>query len=116
VLLLGFHLLQDGEALELGMAEIERLVCARSAVRLAKRFGPRPSGKVRLRAPDRVRSVEHMVVALGPFQEMKGDESRYAIEMAVAREPDLLKIMLRPFPDLESIHRDEHAHTPSMPA
>jgi hypothetical protein len=57
-----------------------------------------------------------MVVALGPFQEMKGDESRHAIEMAVARKPDLLEIMLRPFPDLESVYGDEHARTPSISA
>ena len=42
------HLLQDGEALEFGMAEIERLACARAGMGLAKGVRPRPIEKLRL--------------------------------------------------------------------
>jgi hypothetical protein len=35
-----------------------------------------------------------VIVAFGSFQEMEGDEARHLTEMGVAREPDLLEIVL----------------------
>src|SRR5271166_5086304 len=55
--------LQDLEALELGVAEIEWLVGAGVAVSGAKMLGLRPGGEDFLARPDRVGRVEHMIVA-----------------------------------------------------
>jgi hypothetical protein len=38
-----------------------------------------------------------MIVMLRTFQQMKSNESWDAIEMAVAGQPDLLEVVLRPF-------------------
>jgi hypothetical protein len=59
--------LKDLEALELGMAEIERLVGAGVAVGGAKMLRLRPGGEGVFARPDRVRRIEHVIVALsGP--------------------------------------------------
>ena len=50
-----------------------------------------------------------MVVALGAFQQMEGDEAGHVLEMAVAVEPDLLEIGFRAFAHFEAIHGNEHA-------
>src|SRR3989337_1842601 len=96
------------------MAEIKRLVSACPAMSLAKRFRPRPIEKRGFRAPARVRGVEHVVVALRAFQQMKGDEPGHALKVAVARQPDPLEIVLGSLPHLEAIHCDEHACVPSV--
>ncbi len=104
----GLHLLQDGEALEFGVAEIKRLVGAGAAMRLAEGLGPRPVPELRLRAPDGMGGVEHMVVALRTFQQMKDDESRHLVQMRLARQPDLLEVVLRTLLHFEPVHRNEH--------
>jgi hypothetical protein len=48
-----------------------------------------------------------MILALWALQEVKGDEARHPFEMAVALEPDLLEVMLRPFLHFESVHGNE---------
>ena len=68
--------LQDLEALKLGVAEIKRLVGARAAVRGAKMFGLGPGGEGVLARPDGVRRIEHVIVALGPAQQVELDEAR----------------------------------------
>ena len=57
-----------------------------------------------------------MIVALGTFQQMKGDEARHAVEMAVALEPDLLEVVLGAFAHFEAIHGNEHGCVPSLRA
>src|SRR3972149_11563871 len=96
------------------MAEIERVARARAGMGLAKGVRPRPIEKRGFRAPKRVRGVQHVIVALGAFQEMKGDESRHGLEMAVARQPDLLEIVLGCLLHFVAIHGDEHARSPSV--
>ena len=65
------------EALERGMAQIERLVAAGIAVRRAERLRAGPGLEVRVGAPDRVRGVEHVVLALGPLEQVELDEARH---------------------------------------
>jgi len=66
--------LKDLEALELGMAEIERLVGAGVPMGRAKMFGLRPGGEGVFVRPDRVRRIEHVIVALRPAQKMEFEE------------------------------------------
>src|SRR5271157_256201 len=96
------------EALELGMAEIERLVFAGVAMRRAKMFRLRPAGEGVFPRPDRVRRIEHVIFALGPAQEMELEEPGHAVEMGVAREPHLFERALCALHDLEAIHGDIH--------
>ena len=77
-----------------GWPEIERLAAARVAVRRAERLRAGPGLEIGVGAPDRVRGVEHMVLALGPLEQVELDEARHAVEMAVAAEPDRLEIGL----------------------
>ena len=42
-----------------------------------------------------------MILALWPLQEMKGDEARHAVEMAVALQPDLLEVGSAPLRTLK---------------
>src|SRR5271170_5436437 len=53
-----------------------------------------------------------MVVALGTAQQMKLDEARQLIEVAVAPEPALLESLLLALDHFKPIHRDEHFATP----
>ena len=55
-----------------------------------------------------------MVVALGPFKQMEGDEARHAVEMAVALQPNLLEVGFRAFAHFEAIHGNEHSFVPSL--
>src|SRR5689334_12391407 len=61
---IGLLLLHDGKALELGVAEVERLVGPGARVRLAKLLRLGPGLELRVRAPDGVRGIEHVVLAL----------------------------------------------------
>src|SRR5208283_3974980 len=96
------------EALELGMAEIERLVGAGVTMGRAKMFRLRPGGEGVFARPDRVRRIEHVIFALGPAQEMELEEPGHAVEMGVAREPHLFERALCALHDLEAIHGDIH--------
>jgi hypothetical protein len=55
-----------------------------------------------------------MVVALGTFEQVEGDEARHAVEMAVALQPNLLEVGLRAFAHFETIHGNEHSFVPSL--
>src|SRR5262249_21267745 len=109
---LGLHLLDDGKALELRMAEIERLVSACAFMRLAEGVGACPCGEILLRSPKRMRGLEHMIIALRAFQQVEDNKTGHGFKMRLAREPYLLEVVLRPFPHFETIHGDKHASTP----
>src|SRR5271166_5879352 len=96
------------EALELGMAEIERLVGAGVAMGGAKMFGLRPGGEGVFARPDRVRRIEHVIAAVGPAQKMELEEPGHAVEMGVAREPHVFEGALGALDDLEAVHGDIH--------
>src|SRR4029077_1451207 len=93
--LLTAHGLLDYETLELRMAEIERFVVAGLVMRRAECFRPRPSLEGSVARPHGMRSVERMVLSLGPFQQVEFDEARHRVEMGVARQPDLFEGGLR---------------------
>jgi hypothetical protein len=78
---LGRHGLEDLEALELGMAEIERLVAAGVLVGVAERFRSRLFLELGPAAPDRVRGIERMVVVLRAAQEVELDEPGHRVEV-----------------------------------
>src|SRR5208282_289482 len=93
---------------ELGMVEIERPVLSGVAMREPERLGPGPCLEIRLAAPQRVRGVQHVVVALWSAQQVEGDEAIHLAQMRVARGPDLFEGCFRAEGDLEAIHGDEH--------
>src|SRR4051794_17911344 len=59
------------ESLELRVPEIERLRRRHPAMGLAELLGPGPGLEIGLRAPDRVRRVEDVVLVLGPAQQLE---------------------------------------------
>ena len=77
----GFERLDHLEALEIGVAEIERAVGAGVAVGEAKRLRLRPAFGIGAAAPQGMRRIEHVVVALGPAQQVEGDKARNAAEL-----------------------------------
>src|ERR1700681_2146970 len=96
------------EALELRVAEIERLVVSRLMMRGPERlrFGPRfEHGPV---FPDRVRSIKRMILGFGTFEKMKLHKAGHLVEMTVARNPDVLKIGFGALGDAETVHGDKH--------
>src|SRR5580700_4001431 len=78
----------------------------------AELLGLRPGRECLFAGPGRVRRIERMVVALGTAQQMKLDEARQLIEVAVAPEPALLESLLLTLDHFKPIHRDEHFATP----
>ncbi len=100
------------EALELGMAEIERLVGAGVTMGGPKMLGLSPGGEDISVRPDRVRRIEHVIVALWPAQEMELEEPGHTVEMRVAREPNALERALGALDDLEAIHGNVHGDFP----
>jgi len=106
----GLDLLHRGETLEFGRPDIERLVAGGAGMSLAEGLGPRPGKEVLLRAPNGVRGIEHMILALWAFEQMEGNEARHLVEMRFTRHPHLLEIVLGSLPHLESIHGNEHHH------
>src|SRR5690606_20700031 len=101
-------LLHHREALELGMAEVERLVAAGVRMRLAELLGLRPGLERLARLPERVRGIEHVILALGALQQVEHDEAGHLAQVRLASGPDLLEVMLAPRLHLEAIHSDEH--------
>src|SRR5262249_11436534 len=57
------------------------------------------------RRAQRMRCVEHIVVALRSFQKGEHDEAWHIFEMRLAREPDLLEVALASPSPPESLHR-----------
>jgi hypothetical protein len=96
------------------MIEIERLVAAGPGMRLAERLRASPIEERFLRTPKRVRGIEHMILSLGSFEQVEGDEARHAVEMAVALKPNLLEVGFRAFTHFEAIHGNEHTFVPSL--
>jgi len=95
--------------LELGVIQIQRLVVPCSTMRGAERlrFGPR--FKDRTAFPDRVRSIEGVILGLGAFEKVKLYEARYLVEMTVARHPDLLESCFGSLGYSETVHGDKHS-------
>jgi hypothetical protein len=100
------------EPFESGMAEIEGLVIASIAVRLTKGVGPCPGFEVVPGAPDGVRGEERMILLRLPAEQMKLDEARDLVEVAIAAEPDILERLFLAWEHLKAIHRDEHMRPP----
>src|SRR5262245_49012531 len=97
------------EALELRVTEGGGLAAATSAgVRLAERFRLGPALEVGVAAPHGVRGIEHMVLPLGPLEQVEGDEAWQLVQVALAAEPDDLELLRAVLQNLEPIHRDEH--------
>src|SRR5262245_20668026 len=103
------HFLQNGEALEFGMAEIERLAGTSAGMGFAESFRSGPSLEVLLRAPYAVGSVEDVMVLFRTFKQVEDHESRHLLKMRLTRHPDLLEVALRSFVYLEPVHCDKHA-------
>jgi hypothetical protein len=49
-----------------------------------------------------------VILAFGAFEQMELDESRHLVEMAVARQPDVLEGGLGPLGDAEPVHGDKY--------
>src|SRR4051812_46820649 len=110
-----FDRLDDVEALEFRMAEIEFPVVPGVGVRPAERLGSRPGLEVAAAPPDRVRRIEHVVVVRRSAQQVERHEAGYAGQVAVARGPDRFEIRLRAWRDAKAVHSDEHAGTSRLP-
>ena len=86
------------------VAEIKMSPVAGSGVCLAEGFGLRPGGKVILGFPKGVGSVENMILAFGPLEEVKGNKSRLRFEIGVTGFPDFLKFGLLSLDDTKTVH------------
>src|SRR5690606_9068592 len=98
------------------MAEIKRpdSPIARLGMRPAELLRLRPILEIRVGAPDRMGRVKGVILALGAFQQVKDDEARQLMQVALAAQPKLLKLLFRAFRDLEAVHRDVHDSIPLM--
>src|SRR5690349_12836185 len=85
------HGLDHLETFELGMTEIGRLGVAGPRMRGTKRLRLGPGLERGVVRPDRMRSVQRVVLEFGTPQQMEFDEARHLVQMRVAREPDLLE-------------------------
>src|SRR5690349_20777646 len=100
--------LDDFEPLELRVRDRQRAALTGVAMRRAEGFRPCPRLEFGMRTPDRVRGVEHMVVALRPLEQVKLDKPGYGMEVRVALAPARLEGRLFAFLHLEPVHRDVH--------
>jgi hypothetical protein len=83
--------LDDVEAFELGMAEIELAVVAGVAVRRAEMLRFRPGDEIVMGIPDCTGREQSMIHALGAAQEMEFAKAGHLVEMAVAALPDVFE-------------------------
>src|SRR5262249_28628880 len=102
------HRLPHLEALELRVAEVERLVLAGVAVGGAERLGLGPGVGGGMALPYRVGRIERMVLRFRPSWQMELDEARHLVEMGLARLPDIFESGLGPLGDAEPVHGDVH--------
>jgi hypothetical protein len=49
-----------------------------------------------------------MVLGCGTFEQVELDEARHFVEVAVARQPDVLECCFGPLGDAEPVHSDKH--------
>ena len=105
------HRLDDFEAFEFGVPEIERLVGAGIAMGAAERFRSGPCLEIGPAPPDRVRRIKSVVLAIRAAQQVEFDKPGDVAQMGVARRPYLLELRLGSGNDLEAVHRDKHRHT-----
>src|SRR5262245_3678964 len=94
------------------MVEVERLVLAGIPVRGAERLRLGPGFERRPVLPDRVRGIEREVVVLGTLEQVEFDEARDLVQVRLAAEPDLLKILFGSLLHAEAVHGDEHRCSP----
>src|SRR5437867_1848251 len=73
-----------------------------------ERLGFGPGLERRLALPDRMRSVERVVLGLRALEQMELDEARHLVELRVAIEADALEGVLRSALHAKAIHGDEH--------
>src|SRR5689334_888521 len=97
------------------MSEIQRLVSSRAFMRTAKCFRSRPILKRRLAGPNRMRSVQRVIVPLGTAQQLERAKARHVLQITLTACPDLLEGGLFPTLHLKSIHGDEHRVLPLPP-
>src|SRR5579863_5380007 len=76
--LAGLNRLDDLEAFEFGVAEIQAAVAAGVTVGAAERLRPRPGLEVGLAVPDRVRRIQYVVVVFWASQQVECGEARNA--------------------------------------
>ena len=76
--------LENFEALELGMIQIQRLVIPGPAMRCPERFRFGPGFKHRPAFPNRMRRVERMILAFGAFEKVKFYKTSHLVQMTVA--------------------------------
>src|SRR5688572_3215423 len=99
--------LNHGEALETGMAEVERLVVASVAMGGADRLRFGPGLEILARAPDRMGGKQRVILLRLAAQQVEFEKARHAVEMDVAVQPDLLEGVLLAADDLKAVHGDE---------
>ena len=92
------------------MPEVERAraLLPGVLVRHAERIRPRPRLERLVALPDRVRGVQDVVLAIRPAQQVELDEARHRLQVAVARGPHVLEILLGALGDHEAVHGNEH--------
>ena len=73
-----------------------------------ERFGPSPRFEGAAVLPQRVGRIKRVILGFGAFEQMELDEARHLVEMAVARQPDVLESGFGPLGDAEPIHGDKH--------
>jgi hypothetical protein len=75
------------EPLKLRMIQTQRLILPCSIVRCPKRLRLGPSSKYSTVFPNRVRSIEGVILSLRALEKVKLYKARYLVEMTVARTP-----------------------------
>jgi hypothetical protein len=58
--------------------------------------------------PHRVERIKRVILGIGAFEQMELDEARHLVEMAVARQLDMLEGGLGPLGDAKPVHCDKH--------
>lgn len=100
--------LENLEALELRMADIEGLVVAGTMVGGPECLGLRPRFKDGVVLPHCVGRIKSMILGFGTFKQVELDEARHLIEVTVAGQPDFLECFFGPLGDAETVHGNEH--------
>src|SRR5450631_1485980 len=100
--------LANFEAFELRVIQIQRLVVPCPAMRRAKRLRFGPGFEDPAVFPDGMRSIQRVIFSFGTSEKVELHATRHLVELADARQPDLLESRFRPFGYTETVHGDEH--------
>src|ERR1700679_2296332 len=94
--------LDDLKAFKLGVTQVERLVAAGTAMRLAEGVRGGPGLEGRFVTPDRVGGIQDVIVPNRSTQQVEGHEARHAGQMRVAGGPDVFERRLGAEQNLEA--------------